>query len=77
MPRKIFGPKKGINGEGGCSKFRKEELHKLNSSPNINRVSSSRRMGRPEHASHVGNRNAKELSVGKPRLNKTTGVTYT
>ena len=42
IPRRIFGPKRGANGE--WRRLHNEELHSLHRSPNIVRVIKSRRL---------------------------------
>ena len=53
--RRIFGPKRDeVRGE--WRKLHNEELHDLHSSPNINRVTESRRMRLAGHVARMGER---------------------
>jgi hypothetical protein len=51
--RRIFGPKKGII-IGGWRKLHNEELHNLHPSPNVIRMSESRRMSWAWHVACIG-----------------------
>jgi hypothetical protein len=53
--RRIFGPKKD-KVMGDWRKMYNEELHNLNSSPNIIRMIKSRRMRWPGHVARMGRR---------------------
>jgi hypothetical protein len=53
--RRIFGPKRD-EGTGEWRKFHNEELHNLQSSPNIIRMIMSRRMRWREHVARMGRR---------------------
>jgi hypothetical protein len=62
--RKIFVPKKE-EGTGGWRRQRNEELHSSRVSPNIIRVTKSRRMGWARHVARMGaKRNACSILVG-------------
>jgi hypothetical protein len=65
--RRIFGPKKDEM-LGSWRKFYNEELHNLQSSPDIIRMVKSRRLRWPGHASTLGKkRNACRVLVGMPK----------
>jgi hypothetical protein len=62
----IFGSKRN-EVTGGWRKIRNEELHNLNSSPNVIRVIKSRRMRWARHVAPMREtRNAYRILVGKP-----------
>jgi hypothetical protein len=62
----IFGPKRD-EVTGGCRKLHNEELYNLYSSPNIIRMTRSRRMRWAGHVSRMGEkRNACRILVGNP-----------
>jgi hypothetical protein len=64
--RRIFGPKRD-EVTGGWRRLHNEELHNLYSSPSINRMVKSRRMGWAEHVARMWEtRNAYRILVGKP-----------
>jgi hypothetical protein len=64
--RRIFGPKRG-EVTGDWRKLHNEELHNLNSSPNIIRIMKSSTMGWAWHVARMGEqRNASRIFVGKP-----------
>ena len=53
--RSVFGPKRDEVAKE-WRKLHSEELHDLHSSPNINRVTKSKRMRRPEFVTRMGER---------------------
>jgi hypothetical protein len=68
--RRIFGSKRGEM-IGGWRKFSNEELHNLYSSPNVIRMSNSRRIRRAGHVERM----AEKLHIGfwcKPRRKETS-----
>jgi hypothetical protein len=60
--RRIFGPKRD-EVTGGWRKLHNEELHNLNSSPSINRISKTRRMKWTGHVAQIEKRNARRILV--------------
>jgi hypothetical protein len=67
--RRIFGPKRD-EVTGDWRKLHNEELHNLNSSPNIIRMYKSERMRWTGHVARRGEkRNAHRILVGKPEIN--------
>jgi hypothetical protein len=71
--RRIFGSK-GDEVTGGWRKLHNEELHNLYSSPNVIRMTKSRRMRWAEHVARMGEkRNAYRILVGKPEGKKPLG----
>jgi hypothetical protein len=63
--RRIFGPK--MEEDGSCRKLHNDELHSLYSSPNIVRVSKSRRMRWAGHVARMGEeRDVYRVLVGRP-----------
>jgi hypothetical protein len=70
--RKIFGPKS--EEDGLWRKLRNDELHDLNSSPNIVRVIKSRRMRWAGHVACMGEwRGAYRVLVGRPKGKRPLG----
>jgi hypothetical protein len=70
---KILGPKRD-EVTGGWRELHNEELHDLFSSPNIIRITKSRRMKWAGQAEGMGEkRNAYRLSVGKPQGKRPLG----
>jgi hypothetical protein len=71
--RKIFGPKRdGVTGE--WRRLRNEELNDLYSSPNIIRVTKSRRMRWAGHVARMGEgRGAYRVLVGRPEVRRPLG----
>jgi hypothetical protein len=66
MLRRIFGHKRE-EVTGGWRRLHNEELHNLNSSPNIIRVIKSKKMGWTWHVALMYEmRNAYKIMVGKP-----------
>jgi hypothetical protein len=63
--RRIFGPKSD-EVSGKWRKLQSEELHYMYSSPNIIRVTKSRRMRWVGHVACKGNERRKNISVGTP-----------
>jgi hypothetical protein len=71
--RRIFGPKRD-DVAGDWRKLHNEELHNLYSSPNIIRMTKSRRMRWAGHVARMGEtRNAYRNLVGKPKGNTPLG----
>jgi hypothetical protein len=69
----IFGPKRD-EVTGGWRKLHNEELHSLYSSPNIIRMTKSRRMRWAGHVARMGaKRNAYRILVGKPEGRRPLG----
>jgi hypothetical protein len=72
--RRIFGPKRDEVTEG-WGKLHNEELHSLNSSPNIIRVIKSRRMRWAGHVARIGEmRNIYKILAGKPDGKRSLGI---
>jgi hypothetical protein len=71
--RRIFGPRRNdVTGE--WRKLHKEELNNLYSSPNIVRVTKSRRMRWAGHVARMGDRiNVYRVLVGKPEGERPLG----
>jgi hypothetical protein len=70
--RKIFGPKRGE--DGLWRKLHNDELHNLNSSPNIVRVIKSRKMKWVGHVVHMGEgRGVYRVLVGRPKGKRPLG----
>jgi hypothetical protein len=64
--RRIFGPKRD-EVTGDWRKLHNEELHNLYSSPNIIRITKSRRMRWIGHVARMGEKtNVDRILVGKP-----------
>jgi hypothetical protein len=71
--RRIFGPKR--EEDGSWRKLHNDELHSLYSSPNIVRVTKSRRMRWAGHVARMGEgRGVYRFLVGRPE-SKSTGKT--
>jgi hypothetical protein len=71
--RRIFGPKRD-DATGDRRKLHNEKLHNLYSSPNIIRMSKSRRMRWAGHVARMWEtRNAYRILVGKPEGKKPLG----
>jgi hypothetical protein len=71
--RRIFGPKRD-DVTADWRKLHNEELHNLNSSPNIIRMIKSRRMRWAGHVARMGQtRNAYRIVVGKPEGKRPLG----
>jgi hypothetical protein len=71
--RRIFGPKRDETA-GDWIKLHNEELNDLYSSPNIIRVTKSRRMGWAGHVSRMGEkRGAYRIFVGRPEGRRPLG----
>jgi hypothetical protein len=71
--KRIFGPKRG-EVTGDWRKLHNEELHKLYSSPNINKMIESRSMRSAGHEARIGEkRNAYRIFVGKPEGKRQLG----
>jgi hypothetical protein len=71
--RRIFGPK-GEEVAGGRKTLHNEELHYLYASPNIFRMTKSRRMRWVGHVAGVGKKgNAYKILVGKPEGKRPVG----
>jgi hypothetical protein len=71
--RRIFGPKTD-EVTGGWRKLHNEELHNLNSSPSIIRMTKSTRMRWARHVARMGHkRNACRILVGKPERKRPLG----
>jgi hypothetical protein len=70
--RKIFGPKR--EEDGSWRKLHNHELYSLYSSPNIVRVTKSRRMSWARHVAHVGQgRGVCRILVGRPEGKRPLG----
>jgi hypothetical protein len=70
--RKIFGPKREV--DWSWRKLHNDELHNLYSSPNIVRVTKSRRMRWVGHMTRMGEgRDAYRVLVGKPEGKRPLG----
>jgi hypothetical protein len=70
--RRIFGPKR--EEDGPWRKVHNDELHSLNSSPNIVRVIKSRRMRWTGHVARMGEgRGSYRLLVGRPEGKRPLG----
>jgi hypothetical protein len=68
--RRIFGPKRDVV-TGEWRRLHNKELYALNSSPNIIRVTKSRRLRWAGHVAHMGERRgAYRALVGKPEGRK-------
>jgi hypothetical protein len=71
--RRIFGPRRD-EVTGDWRKLHNEELHNLNSSPNIIEIIKSRRMKWAEHVGRIGEkRNAYRILGGKPEVKRPPG----
>ena len=70
--RKKFGSKKDVV-TVEWRRLHNEELHDLDSSPNIFRVLKSRRMRLARHVAHMGRRGAYRDSVQKPEGKRSLG----
>jgi hypothetical protein len=70
--KRTFGPKRD-EVTGGWRTQHNEELHTLNSSPNIIRMLKSRRMRWMGHAVHMKIRNSYNILVGKPEGKRPLG----
>jgi hypothetical protein len=71
--RGIFGPKRD-EATGEWRRLHNEELYDLYSSPNINRVIKSRRMGWAGYVARMGEkRGAYRILVGKPEARRPLG----
>jgi hypothetical protein len=71
--RRIFGPTRD-EVTGGCRKLHNEELHNLDSSPNIIRMIKSRRLKWAGHVARIeAKRNAYRILVGKPEGKRPPG----
>jgi hypothetical protein len=71
--RKIFGPKKE-EVVGDWRRLYNEELHKLNTSPNVIRAVKSRRIRSVRKVERVGNMgNAHKILIGKPEWKRHLG----
>jgi hypothetical protein len=58
---------------GGWRKLHNEELHKLYSSPNIIRMTKSRRVRWAGHVAQLGEKNSHRILVGKPEGKRPLG----
>jgi hypothetical protein len=70
--KRIFGPKRD-EVVGGWKTNLIDELHNVNSSPNISRMINSRRIGVTGHVARKGKMNAYRILVRKPEGRRSLG----